>query len=355
MTVHDDETIPVSIGIVGCGRVTTSIHLPAIRSVPGAEVVALADANPAVINNMAARSLVQKCVTDYRALLDDSTIDAIGICVPARFHADVALDALDAGKHVFVEKPLALTPRDCDRLINRAADTSRKVMVGFNMRWHRLARQARSMIEEGLIGKLEVMNSVRTSCSNAVPDWRKQRNTGGSVFLEMAIHHFDLWRFMLGDEVKEINALSRSGSWEDESAVVTARLRGGALASGAFAERSNQNNRIELFGRSGSISVAFYQFDGLKISDTSKVPGSVQERSKNMKNFIKEIPRALVGSKRGGEWQRSYIEQFKHFVQAIRTDKPIECGLQDGKRALAIALAAMQSTDTGSKVSIAQE
>jgi myo-inositol 2-dehydrogenase/D-chiro-inositol 1-dehydrogenase len=346
------EQKPVKIGIVGCGRATTSLHLPALRFVPGAQVVALADSNQNAFHGAVRQVKGARCVSDYRHLLEDRTIDAIAICVPAQFHVEIALAALEAGKHLFIEKPLALALEECDRLINRAAGSAYHIMVGFNTRWHRLARQARLLIGQGTLGPLEAVRSVLTSCHKEVPEWRKRRLSGGGVFLEMAMHHFDLWRFLFREEVEEISAHSRSGIWEDEAATVTARFRGGALASATFAECTSQNNTMEIYGREGSLSLSFYQFDGIEISTTSDIPGNIRGRLKRVMQFVRELPRAVPILREGGEWHQTYVQEWQHFVDSVRTGRPVGCGLEDGRQAVAIALAAAESAATGKTVII---
>jgi predicted dehydrogenase len=170
----------------------------------------------------------------------------------------------------------------------------------------------------------------------------------------MAMHHFDLWRYLLDEEVEEISAHSRSGTWEDESATVTARLSSGALASATFAECTSQNNSIEIYGRSGSLIVSFYRFDGLETATTSDIPGNIQARIRGLKRFAEELPKAIATNRQGGEWLQSYREEWRHFVGSIRTGVPVECGLEDGRRALAVALAAMESAATGKAIAIAE-
>jgi myo-inositol 2-dehydrogenase/D-chiro-inositol 1-dehydrogenase len=347
-----DEKPPINIGIVGCGRATTFLHLPALQFVTGAKVVALADSDQEALHRASKQLAVEQCVSDYRVLLDNPTIEAIAICVPAQFHVEIALAALDAGKHLFIEKPLALTLEECDRLMERAANMPLTIMLGFNTRWHRLARQARDFIGQGLLGPLEAVRSVLTSCHKDLPAWRKRRNSGGGVLLEMAMHHFDLWRYLLGEEVEEISAHSRSGVWEDESASVAARLRCGALASATFAECTSQNNNMEIYGREGSLSLSFYRFDGIETSVTSDIPGNIQARIRSVGQFVKELPRAISTMREGGEWHQTYVEEWRHFVALIRTGLPVECGLEDGRRALVVALAALESVATGHAVTI---
>jgi len=348
------EQSPINIGIVGCGRATSVLHLPALQFVPEAKVVALADPDHEALRHASKQLPVDQCESDYRVLLDNPKIGAIAICVPAQFHVEMALAALDAGKHVFIEKPLALRLEECDRLIQVASGLPLQVLVGFNTRWHRLAREARTLFHQGVLGSLEVVRSVLTSCHTDLPEWRKRRISGGGVLLEMAMHHFDLWRYVLNEEIEEISAHSRFGTWEDESTTVTARLTSGALASGTFAECTSQNNSLEIYGRSGSLSMSFYRFDGLETATTSDIPGNMQARLRGLRRFAKELPKAIATNRHGGEWLQSYIEEWRHFVGAIRTGVPVECGLEDGRRALAVALAAMESEASGKAMTIAR-
>jgi len=351
--MNADEKLPVRLGIVGCGRATTVLHLPALQFVPGAKVVALADPDPEALHRASMQLAEGQCVSDYRALLEDQTIEAIAICAPVQFHIEIALAALDVGKHLFIEKPLALTLEECDRLIDRAAGLPLQIMVGFNTRWHRLTRQARVLFQQGIVGPLEVVRSnLLTNYNKDLPEWRKMRISGGGVLLEMAMHHFDLWKYVLDEEVEEISAHSRTETWEDESATVTARLGCGALASATFAECATQTNSMEIYGRGGSLNVAFYRFDGLETATTSEIPGNIQARIIGLRRFVKELPKAIATSRHGGEWRQSYIEEWRHFVGSVRTGRPVECGLKDGRRALAVALAALESAATGKAVTV---
>jgi len=140
---------PLKIGIIGCGRVTESFHLPALKQLPNTEVVGLADIDKARLNRVANQFRIERRVTEYSELLSDLSIDCVTVCVPAQFHVEVALAALEAGKHVFVEKPLALTLEDCDRLIEKANSVENKITVGFNLRHHRLIQEAQQIIQEG--------------------------------------------------------------------------------------------------------------------------------------------------------------------------------------------------------------
>lgn len=342
----------VRIGFIGCGRATDQLHLPALKSLQGLEVVGLADPDPDALRRASRHVRAEHLVADYQDLLKLDSVDAVAVCMPAQRHVEIALAALEAGKHLFIEKPLALTLEDCDRLIARASGTTRTVMMGFNARWHRLTGQARAVIQRGRLGPLDLIRSVLTSFHDRVPAWRRARATGGGALLEMAVHHFDLWRYLAQAEVEEVSAYVRSGQWEDESATVIARMSNGVLATAACAERTSQNNGLEIFGRAGSLALSFYRFDGLEYASTTSIPGDVRSRVDATTRLVRELPQAISGLRHGGEWALSYREEWRHFLACLQNGRPPACTLEDGRRALAVALAAMESASTGRSVTV---
>ena len=139
------------------------------------------------------RSLIVARVAD---LLAKTQVDVIAVCVPVEFHAEVALAALEAGKHVLIEKPLAADLDQADRIALRAQESGCKVLMGFNFRWHRLLRQAKELIRRGDVGQVE---SIRGPCLPARtisrPGWQTRRESGGGALFDQAVHVFDLSAF----------------------------------------------------------------------------------------------------------------------------------------------------------------
>lgn len=232
----------IRLGIVGCGRVTETLHLPSLQRVPSAEVVALSDVSVQRLNRVADAFHIKSRHTSYQQLLEDASIDAVAVCVPAQSHVQVGLGALKAGKHLFIEKPLALRLDEADLLINFAKNSHLKAAVGFNLRRHRLIQGAHNMLQKGAFGRLRMIRTLLSGYHESVPEWRRRRELGGGVFFEQAVHHFDLWRFLLETEVDEVFALNQSGAWDDESAIVTARMANGMLACAVFSERAIARN-----------------------------------------------------------------------------------------------------------------
>ncbi len=345
---------PLRVGVIGCGRVTALRHLPALSRLDDAEVVALADTDAACLKHVADQFHIPNRYPDVRALLNDAMVDVIAVCVPVQFHAAVALAALDAGKHVFIEKPLTVTMEAADQVCERAKQVNRKVLVGFNFRWHRLIRQARALLRRGAVGQVETIRTVFASAHEAPSGWQMHRASGGGALFDQAIHVFDLWRFLLESEVEEVFATSRSGPWEDETVTVTARLTNGVLATATCSERTGENNEVEVYGRGGRLKVSCYRFDGLEYFPQGSIPGNGGARVEAFLRTVKELPGSLVRLRHGGDVLASYREQWRHFLGAIRHEGPLDCTVDDGRRALEIVFAAMASASRGQPVIVAQ-
>jgi myo-inositol 2-dehydrogenase / D-chiro-inositol 1-dehydrogenase len=342
------------LGLIGCGRVTETLHLPALQHLTDAKVVAVADISKDRATKVADLFHIKDRYTDYQRLLKDGSIDAVAVCVPAAFHVEVALSALEVGKHVFVEKPLALELAESDLLVEQAKKSSCKITVGFNLRWHRLVRQARETIQRGTLGRLELMRTALTSYHDNVPEWRKQRGMGGGVLFEQAVHHFDLWRYLLQSEVEEVFASSRSESWDDESATVTARMANGVLAASVFSERTMACDELEIYGATGRLRVDCYRFDGLEYVSSAQAPGGIRSRIRKMANTLWDLPHGISKVGQGGDFIVSYRDEWRHFIDCIQRDAQPECTLEDGRHALQVVLAVIESCSLGKPVRVAQ-
>ncbi|MCI0453751.1 MAG: Gfo/Idh/MocA family oxidoreductase [Candidatus Dadabacteria bacterium] len=345
----------VKLGIVGCGRVSVNHHLPALKKLPGVEVIALADTDKGCLNWAGDRFHINKRYTDYRFLLDSPSLDAVAVCVPPKSHVEIALGALAAGKHLFIEKPLALNLEECDRLIERARNAKTKAMVGFNLRHHRLVRQARQIIQQGTLGDIE---SIHTSLTSAlrlrlkVPEWRNQRSSGGGALFEVAVHHFDLWRYLSGCEAEEVFAMSRADNWDDETVTLTARMTNGVPIASNFSERTSESNELEIYGRKGRLRLSLYDFYGFEFYPATITPGGIRPRIVKAYKMLKDFPEAFSVMLNGGDFLMTYHSEWQYFIDSIQNDTKIECTLEEGRRALQIALAAIESSSLGKPVRV---
>jgi predicted dehydrogenase len=335
----------IRLGIIGCGSVTEQRHLPALERVSGVKVIALADIDSARLGRVSEKFGVGRCYTAYSDLIELGEVEAVAVCTPPRFHTEVALAALAAGKHVLIEKPLALNLSECDLLLARAmSNDALKVMVGFNMRWHRLLREAREVIQCGKLGNVKLVRTVFTSgvrLGEDFADWRRQPETGGGALFELGVHHFDLLRFLFQCEVEQVAA---TGALGDETECVLMRMECGAQVVSAFSEGTGENHAIEVYGDGGWLRISCYRADGLEQFETGAYPGAPATHLRNWARTFRNLPRMIQQARQGGEYVASYAQEWRHFVKAINEDLPVECCLLDGRRALEIALAAHEAS-----------
>jgi predicted dehydrogenase len=246
---------------------------------------------------------------------------------------------------VLIEKPPGLSLDDVEQMIEQARRSPGKVMVGYHMRWHRLVRQARAAIDSGILGPIESIRVVWYGPRDDVnlPLWRERRDLGGGALLETAVDHFDLWRFLLGTETDEIFALSRPGRRDDEAAVVCATLTNGVLASAVFSERTTEDIEVEVCGLAGRLRVSCARVEGLAFYPAGTNPASPRARLRRIPEVLAALPQGLANLRSGGDFKASYRSQWRHFIDAIEHNAPVECTLEDGQAALRTALAAVES------------
>jgi predicted dehydrogenase len=341
--------------LVGCGEVTRFKHLPALRRVPGVDVVAVADLDAQARDSAAEQFGIGRRFPDVGALLNGAEVDAVGVCVPPSRHAEVALAALAAGKHVWIDKPLALDRGQCAALEEAARRANLRVMAGFHMRFHRLVQAALPLVHNGVLGSIESIRSVWNSprADDGLPAWRRRRAEGGGALIEIGVHHYDLWRFLLGSEVREVFARSRDGTREDECAVVSAVMAQGALAVAVLSERAGHAIEIEISGDCGRLRLDLLRFDGLELYSAKDVPGRPATRLKRLRSFFEALPAGVASAAgAGSDYMDSYRAAWRHFIRAIAEDRPVQPSLEDGLRATEILLAAVESRAGGGPVPV---
>jgi myo-inositol 2-dehydrogenase/D-chiro-inositol 1-dehydrogenase len=345
----------VKVGLIGCGQAAIRGHLPALKYVHNAKVVAVADIDSVRLKQVADQFDIPRSYMGSSELLDDSEVEAVAVCVPTKFHVEVASAVLDAGKHLFLEKPLALSLNECDKLIQHANRHSCVAMMGFNMRWHRLVRKARDFVLQRGTGPIRMIRTV-FACqghkTGDIPEWRKHRELGGGGLVDIAIHDFDLWRFLINSEVEEIFAISHSEESDDEVVSVVARMVNGVIVSSSIIERTGSKYEVEIFGLHGRLQISCFCFDGLRFFPDSCRPGDARVRFGGIRHTLRELPRALL--RRGGltDYYASFVREWEHFVECVRYGRTPECTLVDGRRALETLLAATKSASVGRPIKI---
>jgi myo-inositol 2-dehydrogenase / D-chiro-inositol 1-dehydrogenase len=319
------------IAVIGAGRIG-KIHAQNIATrLRGAQLVAVADVDLAAARQLAEQWHVPDGISDYRQLLQQPSVDAVAICSATNTHAQIIEDAAAAGKHVFCEKPIDLDLRRIRQALAAAANSGVKFQVGFNRRFDPSFAKLKELVASGRIGTPHILRI--TSRDPAPPPISYIRVSGG-IFLDMAIHDFDMTRFMTGSEVEEVYAIGaalvdpeigRAG--DVDTCIVTMRLRNGMLAT---IDNSRQavygyDQRVEVFGSGGMVSA------GNRTPDSHLYLNSDGAHSAKPQHFFLD------------RYRESYIVEMQAFVDAVLNDRVPPVTGPDGLAPVLIGLAAGRS------------
>ena len=188
--------------VVGCGEMGRA-HATGWASAEAAEIVAVVDLDEGRSRDMAERHGVGACYRDYRAPVSAPEVDVVSVCVPAAVHTEAAVCALEHGKHVLCEKPVALSLRDADRIADAARAADRRVVIGFQRRFSEKTRILRELFDNQAIGRpvmwrVHMFAPIRTVRNK--PAMHDLQYGNGGPFLDMACHTYDLWRLAFGSD-----------------------------------------------------------------------------------------------------------------------------------------------------------
>jgi predicted dehydrogenase len=241
-------------------------------------------------------------------------------------------------------------------MLRRAEACGCVVLVGFNLRWHRNLLAARRIIESGTLGRIQGLTTVFSDpvlSRKNLPAWRSRRSEGGGVLYDKLAHHFDLWRFLLADEVEEVFALTCSSRGDDDAVSINGRMKRGTLVSTLGMDDAFMRHEVTIYGERGGVHVDCYRFDGLARYGVDDIPGAPRTRLRQLAATLRESGANLAAIRRGGDFNASYDGEWRHFAHSIRHRRPAACGLADGRAAIQIAIAADRSRTIGQPVTIA--
>lgn len=345
----------IEIGIIGCGRAATELHLPALRRVGRARVTALADSDPSKLSAASERFGIGPVYPGHRELLENEAVDAVLIATPATGRVPIVRDCLASGRHALVEKPLAASPQEAEELVELARGTEVRTAVGHNLRCHRLVREARQLLADGALGELEAAFSLWSTdiaLRSRIPAWRERRETLGGAVHEVAIHHFDLWRHLLDRQLERVWAVSKPGERDDDSTAISCRYAGGLPVTLLVSQTTAVQHVLEIWGRKGRMRLDLYRFDGLEVVPTGVNAGDPGVRGTSLLRTLRDLPSGVAVARRGGDFLDTYRVEWERFLAAIAGEGPIACAFEDGLAAVAAAHAAARSAATGEIVSL---
>lgn len=250
----------VRVGVIGCGVIAYWVHLRLLPTLPGVELVIASDPDEAARDR--AKQIVRApIVKDSFEILSRDDVDAVVICASTDKHAELAIAACNAGKHVFLEKPIATTAEDAALVMNAASRAGVSAVLGFNRRLHPMFEQARDMVQRGEIGRVRAIQTAFCEPMSILEmaEWRRSRDAGGGVLLDLASHHIDLLRWFLDDDVETANAEIHSDESEHDSATLSMSLHGGAQVQSFFSYRTARADVMEFVGEKATLRIDRHQ------------------------------------------------------------------------------------------------
>ncbi len=244
--------------IVGAGGIADRRTIPALKKDKNSEVVAVMDRVPEVAKAVGEKYGVPY-FSDEKEMLESVECDAVYIGTPVFCHKAQMEIALEAGKHVFVEKPVAMNAKEGAEILEKFKAAGKQLTVGYMMKYHSLHQKAKALIQNGEIGEV---NDVRAQFSCWYPDiqgaWRQNKSLGGGgAIMDLGVHCIELVEFLLDDEIEEVKSLysTRTFSYEvEDGAVILFRTKTGVLGHidvNFNVPDAASTSKLELYGSKG--------------------------------------------------------------------------------------------------------
>jgi len=335
----------IGFGIIGTG-LWGGLHGAVYGSAPGVELLGVAD-----LVEDRARAMGEKygatAYTDYRELLADERIRAVSIVTPDFAHAEIAIAAAEAGKHILCEKPLATTVEECERIVKAAEEAGVKLMVDFHARWSPPFYQAWEGIRAGRIGQPQHVY-YRLNDRIFVPTEMLSWAAKSTVMWFIGSHSIDTIRWLLGDEVVQVYAVSGSRVLKEMGidtpdyyqSTLTFRLGATAVIENSWIVPNTMPNIIDLKGEIVGSKGAIY-FD-------ASHNRTMEEYTEKEANY----PDILVMPTVYGEQKGFAAESIRHFVDCVVKDgEPMVTG-RDGLIVTEVICAVEESIRTGAPVGV---
>lgn len=332
------RTDPVRFGLIGAGRIGTHHATTLARRRGEAELVAVADPQEAAARRLG-EHLGVDWLTDPQALIDDPRVEAVAITCASTAHTALVVAAAEAGKAVFVEKPMAMTLADADRAIAAARAAGIPLQVGFNRRFARDFAAAHATVAVDGVGTPQLLRSLTRDPGLAnpagVPPW--------TIFTQTLIHDFDAlnW-FNPGARAVEVSVMADALVAPDfrdagllDTAVVTIRYDNGAIAvaEASFSAAYGYDVRAEVFGSAGMV--------------TAGSPAHLSTAHWSAAGVVSPTARADTDL-----FADAYAAELAAFCSAVRSGSPTQVGGEDARAALRIALACIEAVETGGTVAV---
>lgn len=341
------ERKPVGLGIIGAGRFA-SFCVPAFCALPEVKVVAVADLDRARAESIAPPGA--RIYQDFRALLKDSEVEVVVISTPPYLHAPIALEAAKAGKHLFVEKPLALSPMEAQEVINTAKRMRVKLTVNYVLRYHPLHRLAQMLVRSKVLGDLVYVALVNLATDEGLsPDhWFWDLRKSGGIHIEHGVHFFDLVNQLVGKLPSQVEG-GYQRRIDGRIDRVWAVIHYGEEVLATFYHSFGRPREIERtmfklglnFGEieiMGWIPTKLSLFGSVEEEELDSLRLIVGEPLRVLGGANREIVEAEIAAPdRQGEYRRAVQASLLDLIKAIWEDRPPQVSPADALHSLEVA------------------
>lgn len=325
------------ISLLGCGRIATLFHLPILARAPDVELRAIAEADPGRRTGAGRLAPGAALLPDWEEALRDDGCDAVVVALPTPLHAEAARAAFEAGKHVYLEKPVAVDLEQAERVEAAWRQSGRIGTTGFNGRFDPAVRSARRAIESGRVGRPVGIRIALGAASRELPGWKRSRATGGGVLLDLGSHAVDLARFLKDAEVARARALVSSIRTEDDTATISMALDDGTLVEAFLSLAGVQESVVEVVG-DGGVFVSDRYARRTSVRPVKPAYGRREHLARGIRRLV-EIPRVARDVLRPPDDAASFRGALGAFVTAASGGAFEGADIEDGRRSLETVLA----------------
>ena len=332
----------LGVGVIGVGAIGR-VHAKHVSGeIPQTSLVGIADSFVDVAKRVGSELGVDEIYSDYNELLKNPEVEAIVIATPPFLKREIILKAAQAGKHVFVEKPMTLSLKEADDIIREADSSGIKVQVGYQRRFDNSFLRAYQSIRSGEIGRILLVTSCTRDPPGKPSGWSLDPKLSGGMMLDTCSHDFDVIRWLAHDEVVRVYAHGVTIIYDEfkpggipDNVVITLDLKSGAIAHVDSCQWTvyGYDVRAEVLGTDGAAFVG--------IGDKSSATIMSKEGYKG------EYPGTFIE-----RFDQAYRDEVADFANCVLENKPVKVTPRDGRAAMEIGLAADLSMKNDAPVTL---
>ena len=323
--------------------------LPLLVRRPDVRVTVLADTDKAARARAVSRAVGARVEPSWQAALASADLDAVVVTLPTALHAEVALAAIARGVAMYLEKPLASTLEAATAVRDAARASPLTIAVGFNSRFHPLLVRMRDQLRDSRIGEPRMVRCAFTVAARYEGSWRHHASDGGGVLHDLASHHADLIRYLLGREVLRVSALRAIQPDGSEALAAAGELEGGVLLSATWASGTIDDDVVEVVGTNGALRLSRYE--SLDLSHRGRSASGLAAR------VTQALPTpgkaAFSLARRRAPWHDpSFAAALDHFIVAARGRTAAVPGVEEGWHSARVIAAIAEAARSAARVSL---